>query len=79
MNAHLESQQANVLSGLREAHASLRSNQTRVESLVAAAREYGISWQSIGTVLGISKQAAWERFGKTDLRPGHNRPPEEDN
>ena len=63
------SQQRNVLSGLREAQEALRRDEQQVARLVAAAREYGISWQSIGKVLGISKQAAWERFGRGDPHP----------
>ena len=58
------SQQQNVLSGLREAHETLRRDEQEVARRVAAAREYGISWQSIGQVLGISKQAAHQRFAR---------------
>ena len=29
---------------------------------VGAARERGISWASIGSALGMSRQSAWERF-----------------
>ncbi len=32
---------------------------------VAAARKEGLSWEAIGDALGMSRQAAWERFGKT--------------
>lgn len=31
---------------------------------VAAARAHGASWSEVGAALGISKQAAWLRFGK---------------
>lgn len=31
---------------------------------VAAAREAGVTWASIGEVLGITRQAAFQRFGK---------------
>jgi hypothetical protein len=75
---NLQSQQVNVLSGLREAHEQLQRDGRRVASLVAAAREYGAPWSSIGSVLGVSKQAAWERFGKNDPHPGRSRPPAED-
>ncbi|MFP5224813.1 MAG: hypothetical protein ACLGH3_04550 [Actinomycetota bacterium] len=34
----------------------------QVGALVRAAREQGYSWTRIGDALGISKQAAWERF-----------------
>ena len=43
---------------------------TLVEQLeaqaVAAARERGASWADIGSALGISRQAAWERFAPED-------------
>ncbi|MGQ0431968.1 MAG: hypothetical protein ACT452_06140 [Microthrixaceae bacterium] len=43
---------------------------TLVEQLeanaVARAREQGASWTDIGTALGISRQAAWERFAPED-------------
>ena len=33
---------------------------------VRLARRAGHSWAEIGGTLGVSKQAAWERFGKVD-------------
>lgn len=33
---------------------------------VRRARAAGVSWELIGTALGVSRQAAWERFGKAD-------------
>lgn len=33
---------------------------------VLLARRAGHSWAEIGGTLGVSKQAAWERFGKAD-------------
>lgn len=72
------SQQQNVLSGLREALEALRRDEQKIINLVAAAREMGVSWQTIGDVLGISKQAAWERFGKSDPHPGRSLPPSQD-
>ena len=74
----LRTQQRNVLAGLGEAHEEIQRNEEKVRRLVAAARGYGISWQEIGSVLGVSKQAAWERFGKNDPHPVRNRPPTED-
>jgi hypothetical protein len=47
----------------------------RIASLVAAGREVGITWHIIGRVLGMSKQAAWERYGKTDPHPIRSLPP----
>ena len=37
-----------------------------LRSSVEVAREAGCSWAAIGKVLGVSRQAAWERFGKAD-------------
>jgi hypothetical protein len=34
---------------------------------VRLARQAGHSWTEIGRALGVTKQAAWERFGKDDL------------
>jgi hypothetical protein len=31
---------------------------------VAEARRQGKSWADIGAALGVSRQAAWERFGR---------------
>jgi hypothetical protein len=39
---------------------------TALARWVAAARRAGASWSDIGTRLGISKQAAQQRFGKPD-------------
>lgn len=35
-----------------------------IPELVDEARMNGGSWQEVGDALGISRQAAWERFGK---------------
>lgn len=59
-------QQTNVLNELREAHEQVRRNEGEVARSVTAARELGLSWSAIGSVLGVSKQAAWERYGKTE-------------
>ena len=32
------------------------------EKAVGLARDQGASWTDVGTALGISRQAAWERF-----------------
>lgn len=74
----LHTQQRNVMEGLREAHQQLQRDEAKVVSLVAAAREHGVPWSSIGDVLGVSKQAAWERYGRTDAHPARSRTPEQD-
>jgi predicted transcriptional regulator len=37
-----------------------------VHEYVATLRERGISWTRVGEALGVSKQAAWERFSGED-------------
>jgi hypothetical protein len=41
-----------------------RAAGTELRDAVTAARAAGRSWAEIGTVLGISKQAAQQRFGR---------------
>lgn len=43
---------------------SVANSQAGVEEAVAAAREAGNSWAMIGTALGVSRQAAFQRFRK---------------
>ena len=55
--------------GLR-AVASLRSLlEAVVELQVKAARERGWSWQEIAALLGVSKQAVHQKYGKGERRP----------
>jgi DNA-directed RNA polymerase specialized sigma24 family protein len=54
--------------GLR-AVASLRALLEGVEELqVRRAREHGWSWQQIATLLGVSKQAVHQKYGRPDRR-----------
>jgi len=46
----------------------LADEQREVDEAVAAARENGRSWGEIGLVLGISRQAARERYGQPAAR-----------
>lgn len=52
------------LDSLRLAFERRGAEERKVNDLVVAARTEGISWQMIGEALGMSKQAAWERYGK---------------
>jgi hypothetical protein len=63
-----DSQQTNILGGLRETHDKRKQLDERITSMVAAARAYGVSWQQIGQALDMSKQSAWGRFGDLDKR-----------
>jgi DNA-directed RNA polymerase specialized sigma24 family protein len=37
--------------------------EANLRGVIALARSEGYSWQAIAEALGVSKQAAWERFG----------------
>jgi DNA-directed RNA polymerase specialized sigma24 family protein len=50
------------LRALAEAVDSVRTGEARVRELVALARAHGRSWGEIGIALGVSRQAARERF-----------------
>jgi hypothetical protein len=51
----------------------LHSAHERVQREVQAARNHGASWREIGEALGVSRQAAQQRFGKVIERPSHMR------
>jgi len=62
---------AENLSDLRRIGLALRAladEQREVDEAVAAARENGRSWGEIGLVLGISRQAARERYSQPATR-----------
>lgn len=40
----------------------IRRSQARLRELIVEARSHGVSWQSIGDALGVSRQAAFKRF-----------------
>lgn len=46
------------------ANKAVASAQSELEAAVRAARAAGDSWSAIGVALGVSKQAAHERYGK---------------
>lgn len=48
---------------IRRADTLVRRSQVQLHRKVRAARGSGISWQSIGDALGVSRQAAFKRFG----------------
>jgi len=53
---------AQLLAALRPAAASVDATRAVLQAQVEALRKRGVSWGAIGGALGISRQAAWERF-----------------
>lgn len=59
------------LAGVREAVRTVRDAEARLREAVEAARRAGHTWQEIGDLLGTSRQAAFQRFGRPiDPRTG---------
>jgi hypothetical protein len=54
---------------IRRADRLVHRSQARLVDLVAAARAAGVSWQAIGDALGVSRQAAFKRFGAAVTHP----------
>jgi hypothetical protein len=52
------------LRALAEAVDAVRAGEARVRELVARARANGRSWGEVGVALGVSRQAARERFAE---------------
>ncbi|HQV57727.1 MAG TPA: hypothetical protein PKV27_06925 [Ilumatobacteraceae bacterium] len=40
--------------------------ETKIDELVGVSRAAGKTWTQVGQALGMSKQAAWERFSGED-------------
>jgi ClpX C4-type zinc finger len=55
-----------VLASLAKIQAAVSQADAAVHDHVAVLRARGISWTRIGEALGVSKQAAWERFSGED-------------
>jgi len=53
---------AQLLAALKPAAASVDGTRAVLQSQVDTLRRRGISWEAIGGALGVSRQAAWERF-----------------
>ena len=51
-----------LLDALRPANATVEATRSVLQAQVDALRSRGVSWADIGAALGISRQAAWERF-----------------
>ena len=55
-----------LLAGLAKVQAVVAQADAAVHDYVDVLRRRGISWTRIGAALGVSKQAAWERFSGED-------------
>ncbi|RYB94132.1 hypothetical protein EUA93_07110 [Nocardioides oleivorans] len=55
---------AEVLAVLPQIMASAEQNQAFAREWVDLLRERKVSWAEIGRTLGVSRQAAWERFAR---------------
>ena len=53
---------AQLLAALKPAEATLDAVRSVLQAQIEALRKRGISWSEIGDALGVSRQAAWERF-----------------
>jgi hypothetical protein len=55
-----------LLTGLAKIQAVVSQADAAVHEHVDVLRSRGVSWTRIGAALGVSKQAAWERFSGED-------------
>ena len=53
---------AQLLSGLKTAGATVEAARAVLRAQIEELRRRNVSWEVIGKALGISRQAAWERF-----------------
>jgi hypothetical protein len=51
-----------LLGALKPAAATVDATRGILQAQVEALRRRGVSWEAVGRALGISRQAAWERF-----------------
>jgi ClpX C4-type zinc finger len=51
-----------LLDSLGPAVATVEATRTVLQTQIDTLRNRGVSWSAIGGVLGMSRQAAWERF-----------------
>ncbi len=53
---------AQLLDGLKTAEATVEATRAVLQAQIEELRRRNVSWEAIGKALGISRQAAWERF-----------------
>lgn len=54
---------------IKDAQHQMAKAKTELQAAVDLARQADATWADIGNVLGVSRQAAWERFGKKQGAP----------
>jgi hypothetical protein len=57
------------LNAIADARHAVERAQSQLAEVVRGAHESGISWSTIGNVLGVSKQATWSRYAKEEAIP----------
>ena len=51
-----------LIASLRPAVATVEATRGVLQVIVDTLRDRGVSWETVGRGLGVSRQAAWERF-----------------
>ena len=51
-----------LLGSLQTAEATVEATRAVLQAMIGELRKRKVSWEAIGKALGISRQAAWERF-----------------
>ncbi len=51
-----------LLDSLQTAEATVEATRAVLQAMIGELRQRKVSWEAIGKALGISRQAAWERF-----------------
>ena len=62
MLGQLQSQFWRLLALLKAQDANVESSRARLQDSIDLLRRREVSWAEIGDALGVSRQAAWERF-----------------
>ena len=53
---------AELLASLKPAEATVDAVRSVLQNQIESLRKRGVTWAEIGRALGVSRQAAWERF-----------------
>lgn len=68
MSKELDSQQEAMLLSIEEKHNQSSMTGYELDELVLAAHAAGVSWERIAARLGVSRQAAAEKYGAMERR-----------